>query len=182
MPDTVQSDAPDLRYPIGRLEKRDRYSEAERRALVDRLAAQPAALRAAVAGLDDAQLDTGYRPGGWTVRQLVHHVADSHVNAYVRVKLALTEDEPTVKPYDQDAWVTLADVRAVPPEVSLAMLDAVHARLVAVLRALAPADYRRRLMHPENGPMTIDDVLAMYAWHGDHHVAHITGLRARMGW
>ena len=171
-----------LKYPIGRLQRSERYSPDERDAMIARLAALPAALRAAVKGLDDEELDTPYREGGWTVRQLVHHMADSHMNAYIRVKLALTEDEPTVKPYDQDAWVQLADVTAVPPDVSLTLLEATHARLVPVLRAMSPEDFRRGLMHPENGRMTLDDVLATYAWHGDHHVAHIQGVRERSGW
>jgi hypothetical protein len=171
-----------LKYPIGRLQRQASYTSAERDAMIARLAGQPASLRAAIDALDDAALDTPYRPGGWTVRQLVHHVADGHMNAYIRVKLALTEDEPTVKPYDQDAWVQLADVTAVAPSVSLALLEGTHARLVPVLRAMSPDDFRRGLMHPENGRMTVDDVLATYAWHGDHHVAHIRALRRRSGW
>ena len=180
--DTAGTTGDDLRYPIGRLAKQESYSDEERSALVGRLAAMPAALRDAVGGLGDQQLDTGYRPGGWTVRQLVHHVADSHMNAYIRIKLALTEDTPTIKPYDQDAWVRLADIQAVSPDVSLTLVDGVHARLDAVLRSVTADDARRRLMHPENGPMTVDQVIAMYAWHGDHHVAHIRALRERMGW
>jgi hypothetical protein len=171
-----------LKYPIGRLQRKPSYSGAERDAMLARLAELPAALRAAIEGLDDAALDTPYRPGGWTVRQLVHHVADSHLNAYIRVKLALTEDEPMVKPYDQDAWVQLADVTAVSPSVSVTLLDATHARLLPVLRAMSPEGFRRGLMHPENGRMTIDDVVATYSWHGDHHVAHIRELRRRNGW
>jgi hypothetical protein len=171
-----------LKYPIGRLSPQAEYSDREREAMVARLAAQPAALRAALNGLSDSALDTPYRPGGWTVRQLVHHVADSHLNAYIRVKLGLTEDEPTVKPYDQDAWVTLADVAAVHPSVSLSLLEGIHERLVAVLRAMQPSDFRRSIMHPENGRMTLDDVLAMYSWHGDHHIAHVQGARERNGW
>lgn len=171
-----------LKYPIGRLAQKPEYSGAERDAMLARLAAQPAALRAAVAGLSDAALDTPYRAGGWTVRQLVHHVADSHLNAYIRLKLGLTEDNPTVKPYDQDAWVTLADVSTVPPSVSLSLLDGIHERMLAVLRTMTPSDFRRSIMHPENGRMTLDDVVAMYAWHGDHHVAHVRGVRERNGW
>ncbi len=171
-----------LRFPIGRLQRREQFTDAERRELIERLAAQPAEFRSLVDGLTDQQLDTPYREGGWTVRQLVHHVADSHINAYLRVKLALTEEQPTVKPYDQDAWVQLADITAVPPAVSLALFEGVHARLVPVLRAMSPSDFRRGLHHPENGPMTIDDVVNMYAWHGDHHIAHVRALRERMGW
>ena len=171
-----------LKYPIGRLQRQAAYSSVERDAMIARLAEQPALLRAAVEGLDDAALDTPYRPGGWTVRQLVHHMADSHMNAYIRVKLGLTEHEPTVKPYDQDAWVQLADVTDVSPSVSLTLLEGTHARLVPVLRAMSAEDFRRGLMHPENGRMTGDDVLATYAWHGDHHIAHIRELRRRNGW
>ncbi len=179
---TAPRDLEALQYPIGRLRKQDRFTDDERAALIARIAAQPAAFRAQVSSLSDEQLDTPYRPGGWTVRQLAHHMTDSHMNAYIRVKLALTEETPTVKPYDQDAWVQLGDIAAVHPSVSLAVLDGLHARMVATLRAAEPADFRRRLMHPENGPMTLDDVVNMYAWHGDHHIAHVRGLRERMGW
>ena len=179
MPESTAT--PDLRFPIGRAERRASLTPDERRAAIDALAAAPDALRAAVRGLTDAQLDTPYRPGGWTVRQLVHHVADSHMNAYVRFKLALTEDNPTIKPYDQDEWVALAD-SALPPAVSLDLLGALHARLVTLLRA-TPADaFARTLQHPENGPMTLDSMLGIYSWHGRHHTAHITSLRDRMGW
>lgn len=179
MPDT--STAPDLRFPIGRAERRPSLTPAERRSAIDALAVAPEALRAAARGLTDHQLDTPYRPGGWTVRQLVHHVADSHMNAYTRFKLALTEDNPTIKPYDQDAWVALAD-SSLPPAISLDLLDALHTRLVALLRATPDAAFARTLNHPENGPMTLDAMLAIYAWHGRHHTAHITTLRERMGW
>ena len=179
MPESTAT--PDLRFPIGRAERRASLTPDERRAAIDALAAAPDALRAAVRGLTDAQLDTPYRPGGWTVRQLVHHVADSHMNAYVRFKLALTEDNPTIKPYDQDEWVALAD-SALPPAVSLDLLGVLHARLVTLLRA-TPADaFARTLQHPENGPMTLDSMLGIYSWHGRHHTAHITSLRDRMGW
>lgn len=178
----TKADMEAMQYPIGRLVKQAQFTDAERAARIARLAAQPAALRQQVEGLSDAQLDTPYRPGGWTVRQLVHHVADSHINAYLRVKLALTEDTPTIKPYDQDAWVQLGDITAVHPSVSLSLFDAVHQRLLAVLHAARPEDFGRKLIHPENGPMTVDDVVNMYAWHGDHHVAHVRGVRERMGW
>lgn len=179
MPDT--SAAPDPRYPIGRADRRPVLTADERRSAIDALAAAPAGFRAAVRGLTDAQLDTPYRPGGWTVRQLVHHVADSHLNAYTRFKLGLTEDNPTIKPYDQDAWVTLAD-STMPVAVSLDLLDALHARLVALLRAAPPDAFSRTIEHPENGPMTLDQMLGVYSWHGRHHAAHITTLRERMGW
>jgi uncharacterized damage-inducible protein DinB len=177
---SAASDA-DLRYPIGRLDRQSVLTAAQRRDAIDAIAAAPAALRAAVRGLSDAQLDTPYRPDGWTVRQLVHHVADSHLNAYVRVKLALTEENPTIKPYDQGSWAQLAD-SAMPVGGSLDMLDALHARLVHLLRAMPESAFARLLSHPENGPMTIDALLSTYAWHGRHHVAHVTALRERMQW
>lgn len=179
---TPVSAADDLRYPIGRFEYRTPTDQIRRDALIE-LTDAPARMRAAVAGLEDVQLDTPYRPGGWTVRQVVHHVPDSHLNAYIRVKLALTEDRPTIKPYDEHAWAQLADSR-LPPAVSLALLDAVHARWVALLRSLSPADFARSFVHPEypDGPLTIDFSLQLYAWHSRHHVAHITALRRRQGW
>jgi uncharacterized damage-inducible protein DinB len=175
-------DAPDLRYPIGRFRRPDALGDAERRRAIDAIAAAPAQLRAAVAGLSDAQLDTPYRPGGWTVRQLVHHVPDSHLNAYVRFKLALTEDEPTIKPYDEARWAELDDSRQTPIETSLVVLERLHERWVILLRALPPESFERRLHHPETGTQRLDQLLALYAWHGRHHVAHVTALRERMGW
>ncbi len=173
--------APDLRYPIGRWTVPD-AAPATRHALVAAVAEAPAALRAAVAGLDDAQLDTPYRDGGWTVRQVVHHVADSHMNAYVRMKLALTEDAPRIAPYDEAAWAELADSR-LPIAPSLALLDALHLRWAAVLRAVGPDGWDTRAYeHPEMGRVPLRTGLGIYAWHGRHHVAHVTGLRARMGW
>jgi uncharacterized damage-inducible protein DinB len=140
-------------------------------------------LRAAVTGLTDAQLDTPYRPGGWTVRQVVHHVPDSHMNAYTRFKLALTEDVPTIKPYDEAKWAELDDSKSKMVEHSLALLEALHARWVFLLERLKPADFDRKLNHPEwDAPMTLDMLLALYAWHGKHHVAHVTELRKRSGW
>lgn len=173
---------PDLRYPIGKVERKPSLSHDERRAAIDAIAAAPAALRAAVAGLSDAQLDTPYRDGGWTVRQVVHHVADSHLNAYARFRLALTEDNPTIKPYEEAKWAELRDARTLPIGVSLTLLDMMHERLVHLLRA-TPADaFARKLTHPENGPMTIDALLGIYSWHGRHHAAHVTALRERMKW
>ena len=173
----------DLRYPVGRFAPEPDAAPARLAELVGEIAATPARLRAAVAGLDDRQLDTPYRPGGWTVRQLVHHVADSHLNAYVRLKLALTEDGPTIKPYDEARWAELPDVAAVPVESSLRLLDALHERWEAVLRALAPEQWERVVHHPEHpAPMSVDALLALYAWHGRHHVAHVTALREREGW
>jgi hypothetical protein len=172
---------PDLSYPIGKFNYQGPYSGDERRRFIDEIAAAPERLRAAVHGLSESQLSTTYRPGGWTVRQVAHHVPDSHMNAFIRFKLALTEDRPTVKPYDEKRWAELADVQA-PIETSLVLLEALHHRWVAVLRAMTPADFERKLKHPELGEVELDRYLAMYAWHGKHHVAHITGLRKRMGW
>ncbi len=174
----------DLRYPIGRFERPASVSAADRAQFIAAIAAAPAALRAAIRGLDDAQLDTPYRPGGWTVRQVAHHVPDSHLNAYVRFRLALTEPNPTIKPYDEAKWAELPDARGPLVAESLALLDGLHARWTALLRAMTPGEFARTLVHPERpgAPMTLDAVLALYAWHGRHHVAHVTALRERMGW
>ena len=172
----------ELRYPTGRFSRPDALTSDQRRAAIETIATTPAQMRAAVRGLTDAQLDTPYRPGGWTVRQLVHHVPDSHANAYCRFKLALTEDTPTIKPYDEAAWALLEDSRTTPVETSLTMLDVLHDRWVRLLRAISPNDFARRLNHPENGMMNLDQLLALYAWHGPHHVAHVTRLREREGW
>jgi hypothetical protein len=172
----------DLAYPIGKFKWNGTYSAAERARRIDEIAAAPAALRKAVAGLAKRQIETPYRPGGWTVRQVVHHVPDSHVNAYVRFKLAMTEDSPTIKPYDEAAWAELADTKAVPLATSLALLDAVHERWVALLRSFKGADWKRTFTHPDLGLVPLEKNLAIYAWHGRHHVAHVTALRERMGW
>lgn len=166
-------------YPIGEFKSQASYSADERSSGIARLAAQPAALAAVVSGLSDASWALPYRPNGWTVRQLVHHVADSHVNMFTRLKLALSEHEPTIRPYEQDAWVQQADVAAVSPMVSIALLAAVHERMVALFRLLTPQQFERGLVHPESGRMTIEQLLALYAWHGDHHVAHIAHFRQR---
>ncbi len=171
----------DLRYPIGKLELKGRLSSDERGWLIDRMAALPSALRAAVHGLDDAQVDTPYREGGWTVRQVVHHIADSHLNATVRFKLTLTEEQPPVKGYDENAWARLADHR-LPIEPSLALVEPLHLRLVTTLRATPPSAWQRTCVHTEKGRQTLDDLLCTYAWHGHHHVAHITTLRHSRGW
>jgi hypothetical protein len=146
------------------------------------LAGLPDALRSAVAGLSEAQLDTPYRDGGWTVRQLVHHVADSHGQMVARVKLALTEESPTIKPYDEKAWAELEDTKTLPVEPSLAILDGLHLRLLVVLRGLSESQWERAYLHPERGPMTLTMTAALYAWHSRHHVAHVTELRKRMDW
>ncbi|MEQ1761111.1 MAG: YfiT family bacillithiol transferase [Vicinamibacterales bacterium] len=170
-----------LSYPIGRFDRTAPFTSAMRAPAIEVFADLPFSLRRATSGLTDPQFDTPYRPGGWTVRQLVHHVADSHMNGYIRLKLALTEDAPTIKPYDQDQWATLAD-SALPPQVSLSLLESLHARWVAVWQALDPEQYARTFQHPELGPMTVDTHLHLYAWHCRHHLAHITGLRQRNGW
>jgi len=172
----------DLRYPVGRHQRPQSLTAEQRRDAIDAIAAAPTLLRSAVSGLDDRQLDTPYRPDGWTVRQVVHHVPDSHLNAYTRFKLALTEDTPTIKPYDEAKWARLEDSRSTPIATSLALLDAVHDRWIRVLRAMSPSDFARTLNHPENGTMNLDQLLALYEWHGKHHVAHVTNLRSRNGW
>ena len=172
----------DLQYPIGRFVWSGASSDSDRKRYIDEIAEAPQQLRAAVAGLSDAQLDTPYRPGGWTVRQVVHHVPDSHLNSYVRFRLALTEKEPTIKPYDESQWAELTDARTAPIEASLALLESLHARWVLLLRSLNPDDFAREFRHPELGTVSLDKNLALYAWHGRHHVAHITSLRDRMGW
>lgn len=172
----------DLQYPVGKFVKKSTVTAAERAASIQLIAEAPAKLRAAVTGLSPEQLDSPYRPLGWTVRQVTHHVPDSHLNAYVRTKLALTEAEPTIKPYNEKLWAELEDTRATPIEISLNLLDAVHHRWLLVLRSLSPADFTRTLRHPEMGVMDLDALVQLYAWHGRHHVAHITTLRERMGW
>jgi uncharacterized damage-inducible protein DinB len=172
----------DLRFPIGPFEFVGPLSDDDRRALIDKIEETPRRLRAAVAGLNEEQLDTPYRPEGWTVRQVVHHVPESHMNAYTRFKLALTEDEPTIKPYFEDRWARLDDAREAPLALSLDLLDALHARWVWFLRSLKQDDFQRTFRHPELGIVSVDKNIALYAWHGQHHVAHVTSLRERMGW
>ena len=175
--------AEDLRFPIGPFAMPASELTAEQRLhSIQRLAEAPAGFRAAVRGLTPERLNTPYRPGGWSVCQVVHHVADSHMNAFIRTKLALTEDNPTIKPYRQVAWAELPDGRAASLESSLAMIEGLHERWVLLLRSLAPVDYTRTFNHPESGKQTIDRVLALYSWHGAHHTAHITALRSRNGW
>lgn len=172
----------DPRYPIGKFTFDGPLSEAQRNKLIDDIEQAPAAMRAAVQGLSSQQIETPYRDGGWTVRQVVHHVPDSHMNAYTRFKLALTEDEPTIKPYMEDRWANLEDTRSTPLEVSLGLLDLLHNRWVRLLRSLQAEDWKRTFRHPELGLMPLEKNLALYSWHGRHHVAHITELRKRMGW
>jgi uncharacterized damage-inducible protein DinB len=172
----------DLRYPVGKFHFDGPLSEQQKQKALDDIASAPANLRAAVKGLSEAQLDTPYRPEGWTVRQVAHHVPDSHMNAYIRFKLALTEDEPTIKVYAEDRWAKLADTKATPIEVSLTMLESLHDRWVRLLRSLGTDDWKRTFRHPEMGAMTLDKTLALYAWHGRHHVSHISELRKTNGW
>ena len=171
-----------LQYPVGRFTVPEDITVVMRNHAIDEIASLPSAMGVAVHGLTDAQLETQYRDGGWTVRQVVHHVADSHMHAYIRSKFALTEESPTIRPYDEASWATLPDVDAVPMTVSLSLIDGIHARWVACLRGLADAQFARPFVHPELGAQRLDLSLLRYAWHGRHHVAHITALRARMGW
>ena len=178
---TPASEAPDLRFPIGKRVPRTSHTVESRAVAIQTIADTPANLKRAVTGLTDAHLDTPYRPGGWTVRQVVHHVADSHMNAYVRTRLALTEENPLVKPYDEAKWAELPDAKTLPIEGSLAIIAALHERWVHLLRAL-PADQLGRTMHhPEHGDISLDALLEIYAWHGPHHTAHVTELRKRSG-
>lgn len=172
-----------LRYPIGRYTAPDPITEAHVDAWIDQLARLPGELREAVDGLDDAQLDTPYRPGGWTPRQVVHHIGDSHLNSLIRFKWALTEETPTIKAYDEQRWAELPDYQAVPIAVSLNLIEALHHRLVALLRSMDAGQRKRAFIHPEgNHRVVLDWNIGQYAWHGRHHVAHITHLRERNGW
>ena len=171
----------DLRYPIGRFTPPSSSDPVVRAEHISSLRLLPANLQAAVSGLSHSQLDTPYREGGWTVRQLVHHIADSHANAYVRTKLALTEDWPVIKPYDEAAWARLAD-SSLPIDGSMAMIAALHERWVTLIESLSDADFQRGYNHPENGRQDLATVLAIYAWHSRHHTAHITSLRSRQNW
>lgn len=172
----------DLRYPIGEFDRDYDTSPDARQARIETIADLPQRLRAAVAGLNDAQLDTVYRPGGWTIRQTVHHIADSHANSLIRFKLALTEDEPpTIRPYYEDRWAELGDSR-LPVEVSLNMIEALHTRWLALLNSMSEFDFQKTFIHPETGEWTLEGALALYAWHSQHHTAHITKSRERNGW
>lgn len=173
----------DPRYPIGKFTIPDHSDASARRERIATIATAPEALRGAVEGLDATQLDTPYRDGGWTVRQLVHHVADSHLNGYLRHKRTVVEDEPTIHAYDEKVWATLPEVAILEPGVSLALLYGLHARWAAFLAALPDEAFGRRFVHPEMpAPMSLDASVALYAWHGRHHTAHITGLRAARNW
>jgi uncharacterized damage-inducible protein DinB len=182
MSSTATPDLEQLRFPIGRFDPKASFTSHQREQALDSIASTPARMREAVAGLNDEQFDTPYREGGWTVRQVVHHVPDSHMNAYVRFKLALTEDTPLIKTYEEAAWAKLADARDTPIEVSLSLLDALHVRFDKVLRAMSDEDFQRKLQHPEWGDLDLSTMVSLYEWHGRHHVAHIAGLRERNSW
>ena len=172
----------DARYPIGRYAHEGPVSDEQLRAWIGEIAALPAQIRGAARGLNEAQLDTPYRPDGWTLRQVIHHVPDSHANAYVRFKWALTEDTPRIKAYDEGAWAELGDTQVAPVETSLDLLSALHARWVALMSTMSPEDWDRSLVHPVGGPMVLRWMAGMYAWHGRHHLAHLTVTRERHGW
>jgi hypothetical protein len=172
----------DLSYPIGRFDFRQTVTADQLPGLIDQIACAPENFRAAVAGLDDTQLATPYRPGGWTVRQTIHHVGDSHMNSFLRFRLALTENQPPVKGYDQAAWGELVDSRTAPIEYSLQLIDALHLRWVYMLRRMTTEEFARGFQHSELGIVRLDLITALYAWHGRHHCAHITRLRERNDW
>ena len=172
----------DPRFPVGKFHYDGPPNAEQKQSFLAEITQTPANLRAAVKGLSETQLDTPYRDGGWSVRQVVHHLPDSHMNAYIRFKLALTEQEPTIKPYAEDRWAALSDTKSTPVEVSLTLLDSLHDRWTRLLRSLTAEEWKRTFRHPEMGPMTLEKTLALYAWHGRHHVAHVTELRKRMSW
>ena len=175
------STVPDPRFPVGNF-RRAEANLTDHPTHIAILAALPQNLRAAIDRLSDSQLDTPYRDGGWTVRQLVHHLADSHINSYVRMRLALTEDWPTIVPYNEKLWAELPDARSAPIDLSLQLIEALHARWVLLLRSLTGDQWQRGYVHPQNGRQTLAEAAALYAWHCRHHTAHITELRKRMGW
>lgn len=173
----------DERYPIGKFKyERNADYKDERKIFISEIESAPLNLRKAVSDLTDTQLDTPYREGGWTVRQVIHHLPDSHLNAYIRFKLTLTENNPTVKTYDEKKWAQLTDYSDTPVEVSLNLLDNLHKRWIALLKSMSEEDFKKSYFHPEWGKVDLDWVTAQYAWHGKHHVAHITSLRERKGW
>lgn len=172
----------DRRYPIGEFDRNYEVSPSATAARIQIIKDLPSAISDAIAGLNEAQLDTEYRPEGWTVRQTVHHIADSHSNSLTRFKLALTEDEPpTIRPYYEERWAELADSK-LPVDVSLKMIEAIHTRWAALLDSMTDDDFKREFIHPETGNWPLEGALALYAWHSQHHTAHITRLRERNGW
>lgn len=172
----------ELQYPIGRFKADPETSAVKRAGWINDLERVPENLRQAVSGLSASQLDTPYRPGGWTVRQVVHHIADSNMNSYIRFRLGLTEDTPTIKPYEENGWAALLDSRTAPLDPSFQILDGLHSRWIMFLRAMTEADFARIIVHPESGRLTLDMMLQLYVWHSHHHIAHITRLRERNGW
>lgn len=178
----TQTELEQLKYPIGKAELRDLLSPEERAVLITTIEMTPGRVRKAVEGLSPEQLDTPYRPEGWSIRQLVHHLPDSHLNSYVRFRWALTEEDPMIKAYDEKGWAMLPDGLLGPIGISLRLLDALHARWAALLRNMKEEDFARTLRHPAGVNYTLDKMLCLYAWHCDHHLAHITSLRARKGW
>jgi len=172
----------DARYPVGNFELPKEVTPALRQAAIEELAGAPAKMRAAVAGLNEKQLNTPYREGGWTVRQVVHHLVDSHMNAYIRLRFALTENQPTIKPYNESNWAHLEDAQNAPVEVSLKLLEPLHERWVRLLRSMKTEQFARTLVHPDHGVRNVDWLLFLYSWHGRHHTAHITELRKQKGW
>ncbi|MCH5585113.1 bacillithiol transferase BstA [Shimazuella sp. AN120528] len=172
----------DYRYPIGKFQKPAEFTSELRQQFIQTIENLPSALQDAVEGLTEEQLDTSYREGGWTVRQVVHHLADSHINSYTRFRLALTEESPTIRTYDEGKWAELPDAKHAPISSSLAVIDGLHCRWTILLRSLSPSDWEKVFLHPELGPMNLDITTALYAWHSEHHVAHITSLRERKGW
>jgi len=172
----------DLRFPIGQFDNAAKVTPQKRKEFIQTIEELPENFRQAVKGLSEKQLDTPYRPEGWTVRQLVHHVADSHLNSYIRFKLGLTEVAPTIKPYEEALWAETADGKSAPVEISLNLIDAIHARWTIFLKSMSDADFNRKINHPESGEMSLDSLLALYDWHSRHHTAHITKLRERNGW
>ncbi|MEO6223571.1 MAG: YfiT family bacillithiol transferase [Vicinamibacterales bacterium] len=172
----------DLKYPTGKWVKVPDLDAAGRAERMDLIAAVPAAVSAAVAGLTDAQLDTPYRDGAWSPRKIVHHLADAHMNAFIRVKLGLLENNPTIKPYNDGDWAETTDSTEAPVQMSLSIIEGLHARWAQLLRSLGPADFERTVQHPDRGPMSVGDLMQLYAWHGRHHTTQITQLRQRRGW
>jgi uncharacterized damage-inducible protein DinB len=171
-----------LQYPIGKASYQAGSTSEQRAAFINEIAAAPERLRQAVSGLNDDQLNVPYREGGWSIRQITHHIPDSHVNAYTRFKFALTENKPVIKPYAEERWATLADTAHTPLETSLVLLEALHKRWVTLLRALTESDLQRVYVHPDNGDTTLDQAIQLYVWHGNHHIAQITGFRKQQGW
>ena len=172
----------DDRYPIGPFKRKETYTTHDLKSYIQQIAELPANLTKEVKHLSDNQLDTPYRDGGWTIRQVIHHLPDSHLNAYVRMKWTLTEDRPLIKAYDEKAWAETSETKF-PPEVSLSFLDSLHSKWVALMLTLSPDDLKREFVHPEtNKPTSLDRMIAMYAWHSNHHLAHVTKLKEKMGW